>query len=520
MNNTASKKSKLCNAIKEETNLTVTANGDTAYKSSLNAVLDLFASGYACRNNTKELERLVREAFLENPLYALRTLYYLRNIRNGTGCGERSIFRHAMRYIISTYPDKFIKNKKLITLIPEFGRYDDLIDLIGADKDVDIIIGKEIYSRLSGDIRLRKEGKQVSLLAKWLPSFNASSLETKKKACKVLALINKIRAFYKRRPLTQRDYRKILSSLRNAINIIETKLVNRDYANIDYSKIPSKAHLKYIKSFFRNDSDRYTSYLDLLKKGKGKINASTISPHEIVEKFFHGHSDSDEALDALWKNLPNYFGESKNSKWLPVIDVSGSMMWASSVGAVLPIYASLGLGIYVSERNSGAFKDEFITFSKKPQMVHISEEYSICKKIKAIMDAGSAGYNTDIEAVFDLVLKTARNKNLSQDDMPDCIIIISDMQFDEATEKEKNSDTSLTSIKNKYKRYNYKMPKLVFWNVNTSNVTYPALKDESDVVLIGGYCPGMYDVILGSESPEDFMLNILNSEPYNKITLD
>src|SRR5690606_5721041 len=291
--------------LKNDANETRTANGAKAFASTKSFVLDLFSLGGAYRNRSEEdIKKLFSKAFAENPLLAMKTLFYLRDITQGQG--ERRFFRVVLKYLALHHPEALQKN---LHLIPKSGRYDDLWVLLETDLKDDVI------DLVRKQLSLDKNVDHPSLLGKWLPSLNASSYKTKKYA----------KIIQEELRLTPRQYRKLLSSLRKKIDIVETKLTERDYESIDYSKLPSRAGLIYRKAFLRNDRERYQAYLDSLSKGKADINTKTLYPYDIVHKALQGYNGRNvwnwyireltqqeiQLLDAQWNNLPDFIGERK-----------------------------------------------------------------------------------------------------------------------------------------------------------------------------------------------------------------
>ena len=515
--------SSLFDAVAVVDNNTVTENGMPAFKSTLSKVLDLFSDGFSHRRNPKGVENVVREAALENKELTLRCLFYLRDIHEGQG--EREVFRHGMRTLLSLYPE-FSRNLIYIPVghCPEsgkpYGRWDDLIALLGVNKEVDAEIYSIIRAQLAIDTALLEDGDttKISLLAKWLPSPNTSSKRTRMKA----------KNLYQNLGLKdERAYRKLLSALRAATNVLETKLTKKDYT-FDYSKLPSRAIHKYRKAFERNDNVRFNAYHDTLHKvlvgceksvADVKINTAGLYPYDVVKPILRGTKLSETGklqLDNQWRSLRNYFeGTSGNHNWLAVVDTSGSMFDAWGVDHnVASIEVAISLGLYVAERNNGIFKNQMITFSHRPSFITVDDKWSLYDKVKHIEKADWA-MNTDLEAVFNLVLSAAVKANIPAEEMPEAIVIISDMQFDQCAY---NRDC-LSMIRGKYEAAGYKCPKLVFWNASArANCSKPITRDKTGTILVGGCKPGMFEQVLASKSPEDFMKDVLNAERYSVLS--
>lgn len=498
-------------------NIAYTENGARAYKSTQSPLLDFFYNGYSHRFNPKTVISLVDGAMKEDILFTLRTIFYIRNFRNNSGCGERDVFRVALREFVKQNEPLFLKNVVILDWVEKYGRFDDILALIGISDKVDSVIGKYILDKLTDDMRkattpmsMKLSSESPSLLAKWLPSANASK-NTRALALKVIKLMN-LHIKENSKKYTERRYRKTLSLLRKKIKIVEHNINEKNYGTINYSAVPSKAMKKYWSLFKKNDGERFESFIDSVNKGTAKINASTIFPHEIIKMCL---SNSHEKYDALWNNLPDFFSNgSAKANWLPVIDVSGSML--SYNGSVVPIHAAIGLGLYIAERNTGIFKNEFVTFSENPSFLYV-EGNDLRAKVKHIFNA-QWGLNTNIEKVFDTLLTEALKHNIPEEEMPKNIIIISDMEFDCATYY--TDKTAFESICSKYKAHGYTVPKIIFWNVSGNGIHTPVLYDTVDTILIGGYKPGMYDLILGSKTPKDFMNSVLTSDEYKDIVLN
>lgn len=493
--------SELFKAMTVENNSTETENGCPAYKSTLDSLLDLFASGASCRSDSKRLKSLVRKAYSEDKLFCICILFYFRDIRGNGGQGERNIFREGMKELIDIDPKTICK---VLRFIPFYGRWDDLIALYGIERSISNHIAEIIKFQINEDIqKLDKGSSDISLCAKWLPSCNTSSKHTK-------AIANKIRREVF--GMDEKSYRKMLSRLRKAINIIESYLSKKEY-KFDYSQVPGQAALKYRKAFARNDNERYTEYLNSLANGKAKVNSKTLYPYEIIRKVRHTYDDKELALmDQMWKALPNYFGREDHANWLAVVDVSGSMTCHEE----LPMNCSISLGLYIAERNMGVFQNKFITFSSEPYLVNLNPEDKIKRKVTNIEDNPRQGLSTNLYAVFELVLNTAIKHHIPKEEMPEVIVVISDMQFDH----QRWPQYVMDSIKKMFRNSEYECPKLVYWNVAADyKANQPVTKNDQGAIIINGCKPGMFELILQGKNPEQFMESVINSERYKVITI-
>jgi hypothetical protein len=200
--------------------------------------------------------------------------------------------------------------------------------------------------------------------------------------------------------------------------------------------------------------------------------------------------------------------EGSKERILPVCDVSGSMTG-------LPMDVSVSLGLYISERNEGIFKDAFMTFSDIPEMVYIPEGLSVVDKLRYISRA-NWGMSTNLQATFKLILKTAVRNSLPEDEMPTKVLIISDMEFNEC-----GRNTNLDEVRTQYELNGYKMPEIIFWNVNGRIGNVPARADEPGIGLVSGFSPAILTAILSGSgfTPLDLMMKAVDSERYAAINI-
>ena len=479
--------------LKNEANRTYTENGAVTYATTYSDCLDLFATIGALRSSNEQeiISRFVR-AFTEDPNLALKTLFFARDVRGGLG--ERKVFRVCLQWLAHNAPASVKKN---IPYVAEFGRWDDLLSLMGTPCEKDAML--QIKKQLNADLEAMDMGDDVSLLAKWLPSVNASNAQT-------IAYAKKIARFL---GMTDATYRKTLVKLREHIRIIENSLREKDYT-FDYSKQPSKAMFKYRKAFYRNDGERYGEFLGKVSRGEAQLHTGTLTPYEIIKPFFYEHVDDQEAsaIDATW-NAQEDFTRDENA--LVVIDGSGSMYSRSDP---MPATVALSLGIYYAERNTGAFHNHFITFSERPQLVEIKGE-TILEKVRYCHDYNEVA-NTNIQKVFELILRTAVNNNVPQSEMPSTLYIISDMEFDCCARGAEL--TNFEYAKKIFAEAGYDLPRVVFWNVQSRNKQQPVTQNEQGVALVSGCSPRIFSMLKsGILSPLGYMLDILGAERYEKI---
>ena len=488
----------MLNFLKKESNMTYTENGGTAYRSTESFCLDMFFKAGAMRNSTaEEIADVVTRAYAENPDKTMKIIFFARDARGGLG--ERHFFRCAVSALVKTAPKAVEKN---ISLFAEYGRFDDLCVLLGTP--LENAAAKEIKAQLDKDTAAMNVKGQASLLAKWLPSVNASSKDTRNKGRRMAALLG----------MTEPAYRKTLSALRAYTDILENRLRERDYT-FNYEVQPSCAMFKYRRAFIRNDNERYVDYLNNVHNGTAKLNADRLFPYDIVRVALTGNISETErkSLDAAWKSLPDLTA-SRRENAIAVIDGSGSMTCGR--GGIRPIDAALSLGIYFAEHNRGEFANHFITFSETPRLVEIKgrdivEKARYCNTFNEVA-------NTNLEAVFMLILRTAVKNKVSAADMPSKLYIISDMQFDYCVVGG-NNEPMLREMRKMFRAKGYDLPEIVFWNVNARCDAMPVTRSETGAALVSGYTPSVFDMVMGGEiSPEAVMDKILASGRYAPIT--
>lgn len=500
--------------LNDDFNVSVTENGAVGYKTTGKELLDINFSVSSMRNMSEQeiVDKFVK-TFYENKLWAVKWLFYVRDVREGVG--ERRLFRICMKYLAEKHTDIA---KATLNLVAEYGRYDDLLCLLDTDLENNIV---ELFkNQLDEDMKNMNDSKPVSLLGKWLPSANASSKETKRLAHIIISKLG----------ITERQYRKMLSKLRAYLKVVEVSMSKKEWSEIDYSAVPSRANLIYNAAFLRNDEERRRVYLEGLQKGETKINAGVLFPHDIVHKYYEGNgwcrdikNSDDVALEEMWKALPDYVNGAGNT--ICIADGSGSMTFSVGGTRVTALDVANALAIYFSERSSGQFKDNYITFSENPQLVDFSNAKSLREKIE-ITSRHSEVANTNIEAVFDLILQTAINKNMSQDELPQNILILSDMEFDSCVGCDGGSRWSVNRptkrlfevFAERYAEHGYKLPRLVFWNICSRTGTIPVKENDLGVALVSGFSPAIAKMVLSNGTdPLDCLLEQINSERYEAV---
>lgn len=492
-------------AMTEVSNIGYTENGAVKRNHTNSALLDMFAMGAAMRTRSEaDVILMFRKAFAESPSYALKCLFYIRDVRGGQG--ERRFFRVVMRDLAKTETEVARRNMKLI---PIYGRWDDLYTFVGTPLEA------EAFDIMKQQFILDLSCKTPSLLAKWLKSENTSSKESRE-------LGNKTRKAF---GLNHKQYRKALSTLRERINVLERLMSAGKWDEIKFDELPSRAGFIYRNAFARHDIAK--RYEEFAKSSDTKVNAKALYPYECVSRAFGEALKPLDDVNRLmvnkyWDNLADYFKEA-SFNGMAVVDVSGSMCGYSDSA---PINVAISLGLYCAEKAKGPYANHFITFSSNPKFVKV-EGVDFCDKVDRMADADWGG-STNIEAAFDLMLNVAVNNNLKQEDIPENLIIISDMEFDACAEsgpivehrwghfQKANKETLFETMKKRWESHGYKMPKLVFWNVEARQNNI-AMRDDGNVNYVSGMNPVLFEQIMKGLNAWDLMMDKLNSYRYKDI---
>lgn len=453
-----------------------TANGMKANATSANAVLDFF--GLVGSSRGTDLTRQFTAALVESEELTLRTLLWTRDVRGGAG--ERKQFRDLLVSLEKSNPTLA---GRLIHKVPEVGRWDDLFvytDPINQGKAFDMI-GQAL-----------RDGNPLA--AKWMPRKGLQA-----------AILRKHLG------MTPKQYRKTLVNL---TNVVETQMCAKNWDEINFSHVPSLAAARYQKAFDRNASEEYAKYIAELSKApedrdpKVKINAGAVYPYNVVKSVYSGN---EAVANAQWKALPNYVGD---ARIMPMVDVSGSMGPVNGYGdRVSPMQVAMSLGLYLSEKNTSEFSDMFLTFSAEPKFVTVKGALSL--RLKQMLRS-EWGMNTNLHAAFDEILRVAVSHNVKPGDMPEMLLILSDMQFDHCT---RFDDNAQEMIKRKYTDAGYEVPKIVFWNLSMYGSDNTPIKfNDRGVALVSGFSPAIMTSVLADDlegyTPYNVMLKTIMSDRY------
>lgn len=469
-------KSAVLNSTASTANVARTTNGMKALQSTLSNTTDLFFKIGASRG--KNITAQFEKAYREDREMALRVAQWARDVRGGAG--ERELFRQTLKWLEKNHKDEFV-NTRLLKNVAEIGRWDDL--LIFEDEMVKSIAFRMIAEAL---------GDGNGLCAKWMPRKGPKALE--------------LREFLGWSP---KFYRKRLVEL---TKVVEQQMCAKQWNEINFSHVPSLAMSRYSKAFGKNAPDHFTAFKEALKKGDpkvAKVNAGAVYPYDIVKNVRWGDSS---LADEQWKAMPNFIGD---ASILPIVDVSGSMTCkaggSQSKSDVSCLDVAVSLGLYCSDKNTGPFKDVFLTFSNKPKFVTVTG--SLSQKVKT-MERSDWEMSTNLHAAFDEILRVAIQNNVAREDMPKVLLIMSDMQFNCCTGFD---DRAIQMIRRKYNDADYEMPNVVFWNINAyENV--PVRFDEKGTALVSGFSPSIMKAVLAADmdsmTPEAVMKKAVMSDRY------
>lgn len=461
-----------------------TTNGMKALSSTSSACVDLFFKIGASRG--KNVIPDFTGAFVENRDYAMRIAQWARDVRQGAG--ERKIFRDVLVNLIKHDQDAAVA---LARKVPELGRWDDLLVLIGTE-----------IEHVAYDMIREALNKGDGLCAKWMPRKGPEAV--------------RLREFLGWSP---KFYRKRLVEL---TKVVEQDMCANRWDEINFNHVPSVASARYKKAFARH-TQKYKEWAAKLVSTDPevaktvKVNAGAVYPYDVIKglnayNLDYGKSELD-VMTAQWDALPNYVGD---SNILPIVDVSGSMCTPAggpkSKSKVTCLDVSVSLGLYLADKNKGKFKDTFLTFSGKPELLHLNG--NIVQKIEQ-MSNSKWEMNTNLNAAIKKILDVAVKGNVPAEEMPKVLLILSDMQFDQCA---KYDDSAMQMIERKYAEAGYAVPQIVFWNLNAAD-NVPVKFNKHGVALVSGFSPTIVKSVLAADleefTPEQIMRNTIMSERYD-----
>lgn len=518
------KKEKLYNAMKQYQNCSITENGAIGYRTTMHSLVDLNFMVSSLRNRDEHF--IVREfikAYYDSPKYAVKWLFFLRDILEGMG--ERRTFRICMKYLAQSHTEVA---KAVMKLIPEYGRYDDLLVFLDTELCEETCLF--LKAQLEKDLLAMEKKEPISLLAKWLPSSNASSKKTRKQAH---FLAHKF-------GMNEKEYRKTLSALRAYGNVVEVKMSASKWEEIDYEQVPAKANLKYEKAFTRHDETRRNEYLLKVFMGNAKLNKKGIMPYEVAHRFLQQRGSlaglkEDFLSELMWKQM---IEQGFENQWgledcIVVADGSGSMYTkVSGSTSVMAIEVCNSLAIYFAEQLKGIFHNKAITFSGRPQFIDLEKGKNLKEKLE-IMLAHNEVANTNIEAVFDMLLDIAVKNHILAEELPKQVLIISDMEFDQASQPmvwpwgtsgknenwKKFTPALFDIIEKRYQQEGYQMPRLIFWNVCGRTDTIPKVENEQGICLLSGFSQNAMKIAADrkKKDPYESLIQVLDGDRYDAV---
>ena len=495
-------------AMKQEQKWTRTENGAVALNTTSDALLDLFGTIGALRNaDEARITTLFEEAYKADPLIATKILFYARDIRGDeetSGLGERKVFRVILKYCAKYHPEVIRPN---LDLIGVYGRYDDLYELVGTPLENEMWAAMK--KQFEEDLNNMAKGNAISLLAKWIKTADASSDKTRK-----LGILTAQKLGY-----DVYNFKRIVRAMRKQIGIVEALMSTGRWDEIKYSEVPSRAMMIYRNAFKKHDEERFNQFAQKAVTGEVKINSSTLFPYDIVSKYsshslyngWYDGSDLNETeenvLQAQWDQLPNYVDEGTNA--LVIADTSGSMSGR-------PMDTAVSLAIYFAQRNHGAFKNLWMNFSFNPSYQEIKGK--TLKQILKNINYHNWSGSTNCKAAFEMILDTAIQYHIPQEDMPKALIIISDMEFDYCGGR---NWTFYDQMKSEFARNGYEIPSIIFWNCESRHDVFHTDKNRKGTILCSGQSASVFKQLMGSVNytPMEFMMKIVNAKRYDPITV-
>ena len=441
-------------------------------------------------NNDDQVMKDYRQALdeaqgTEFEKYGIRLALFVRDITQGMG--ERALGRLMFTELADR---RLIKADQLVDVLCRqgYGRWDDVIAIVQLTKNRSfaVALDQAIVAQLHADneaLNTQAGNAQVSLLAKWMPSIATSSSLTRRWARHYIRLLK----------LDNRGYRKMLSALRTQLRIVEQKICSKQWNEIEYAHVPSKAALRYANTFRSHDQERYQAFLESVKKGETKINAGTLTAPEIIAKvrehrYINGGNDTNELL---WEALPPL--ELKRNL-LPVCDVSGSMH--TSVGSLMAIDVSLGLSLYLAQSNTGPFKNLVMSFSADSHINDLSKKRTLLAKWNEL--GKHEGYNTNIQSALEQLWNLANEHHVTQDELPG-LVFFSDMEFDSMNDSKGKPVVIFEHYKKKFDSIGLKMPQVIFWNICNRTDTVPMRENDLGMVLCSGFSQQIMEAVLSNE---------------------
>lgn len=511
---------KMFTVVKSQ-NITFTEKGAISHASSGSAVLNLFFKMLRT-TSSEQVSCMMGEAWEENPRLTLRAVFHLRDCRGGKG--ERKAFHECLRWLITNGHAKHILCN--LENIPFYGTYKDLLTVC-AGTELELPMLRLYATTLRNDIDLLNAAKtanninaqghanvQTTLAGKWAPTEGGELDKKHQYARKLTGLLKKSRAPKTATIKNLRDYRTlVLGPLRQHTGIVERLMCADDWDEIDYQHVPSVAMKLYRKAFAKHSQERFTQYLDDVKSGKKKINASAVFPHQLV-RYYMNDGNFDDTIELQWKEIIRTaaakFAES-NMSAIPLVDVSGSMDGE-------PMEVAIALGLLLSEITTEAFRGAMLTFTTDPQLFRVDVNKSLKEKVEAVRKL-PWGQSTNVSKAFDLILKTAVIERIAPEMMPKTLYIFSDMQFDSASPN--NNKTNFQYLEDAYTRAGYKRPNIVFWNLQGKTMDFPVEQHIQRCALVSGFSQSLLDLFMKGEiiSPYAVMLSAINAPRYERVVL-
>ncbi len=515
---TLTSQSTLSSTLSVPTPDTLTENGNHAYSSTGLASLDMFAQ---CVRGMAEQTCNVHfdKVWEESPERLIALLYNLRDCRKGKG--EKLLSRYFLLKLRTSHPLTYLSNLENFI---DYGYYKDLCEIAKMvyERKLDYlsssgnIVELEYFAEIlkSDYIKLDKLNTQsdpsiqskalLTLSGKWAPS-EGSHFDKKEFGSQAHIIANLI---FNKSKTPLKDYRKMLSSLRQSLTIVENLMASNKWDQIDFGSVPSKAHKLLRKAFGKHQEERYKAYLLSVTKGEAKIKSQGIQPHELVQTYFSSNQ-IDQTIECQWTDLLNKLKEGNDvshfSKSLALVDVSGSMNGT-------PMIVAIALGLVISNLSKSPFNNKCVTFDSNP-ILHNIVGLSLYDQVNCLKRAPWGG-STDLFKCFKLILDTAIENKIKPEDMVKRFYIFTDMQFNQCQGGQFEWSAMHTTITNLYNVYSYDVPEIVYWNLRDTKPSFPCTLNTKGVALISGFSAELLKVFMHDLKIDPLTILNFTLEPY------
>jgi hypothetical protein len=492
----------------------LTTNGAVALQSTGNHIVDFFMM-FVRGIDDDVIDKYMTKCWQMDPKKTVAVIFNARDRQNGKK--EKNVSNRAMIWLKKNKYYTYCKN--LTKYVTKYGRWKDALYIATkCPEHTHEFETKLVADQLKADKDALNLGQSVSLCAKWASSENDKFDKNFKLAHKIAEHL-----YTSDEPKMMQKYRQeYLAPLRKQIEIVESYMTQNRWKQIQYDKVPSIATKRLKNAFTKHDPEGYAAFLQQVSSGEKKIKVTGILPHELVKYYIDTENTTDETIELQWKALvENVKSQGTFKNMLAVVDTSGSMYSGGSASA-RPIDVSIALGLLISECCEGSFHRKILPFCDKPTLFEVKGN-TLLEQVTYIKTYLQDGMSTNFEAVFDLLIDTGVMYDVLADKMPTKIVVLSDMQFDDADQNTVlNEETLHQTIIKKYQDTPYTPPQFIYWNLNgTNDGTFPVKAVADGVAMISGFSEQLLKVFMNNDKfdAEQIVYEILL--PYeNEVDID